>query len=233
MAAPNIQHIYTLWSEGRNEEAIDLLEALTDALPAYAAAHVLLAKICEEEAQWGRALKAWQQARFLAPNSLVVNRGVQRVAIACSSQDAPGLTAVEWEPVPGEMSEGPFFHDKQDLVPGARPVLAGGATRGGLSAVSSMASPLAEPRPPAADDLDRLIEELESARIVPNPDLDMLPLPDLEDHIDDMVSETLARIYASQKQFGEAARVYEQLAEQQPDRAEEFGRKAMEMRGQA
>ena len=96
--------------------------------------------------------------------------------------------------------------------------------------------PDAEEHPPLAapvDDLDRLIEELESARIVPNPDPDDVPDIELDDEIDDVVSETLARIYASQNQYHEAARVYEQLALQQPDRAEHFQQQAAEMRAQA
>jgi hypothetical protein len=84
----------------------------------------------------------------------------------------------------------------------------------------------------AEEDLDRLIDELGSARIVPQPDLDDLPPPELDDDIDDMVSETLARIYASQEQYGEAARVYEQLARQQPDQADRLLAEAAAMRAQ-
>lgn len=80
------------------------------------------------------------------------------------------------------------------------------------------------------DDLDSLITELESARIVPKPDFESIPSPALDDDIEDVVSETLARIYASQKQYEEAARVYEQLAEQQPEQAPSFLEKAAEMR---
>jgi tetratricopeptide (TPR) repeat protein len=82
-------------------------------------------------------------------------------------------------------------------------------------------------------DLDRLIDELEAARIVPADDPSSIPAPDLSDDIDDVVSETLARIYATQKQFSEAARVYERLALENPDRAEEFAAKASEMRGRS
>ncbi|HMB93575.1 MAG TPA: tetratricopeptide repeat protein [Rhodothermales bacterium] len=82
----------------------------------------------------------------------------------------------------------------------------------------------------ADEDLDRLIDELGAARIVPQPDVEDLPPPDLDDDIDDMVSETLARIYASQEQYGEAARIYEQLARQQPDQAERFLAEAAAMR---
>ena len=83
------------------------------------------------------------------------------------------------------------------------------------------------------DDLDRLIEELESARITPDLDISAIPAPELDDEADDMVSETLARIYAAQRQYDEAARVYELLAAQQPDRAKEFFARASEMRSRA
>ena len=83
------------------------------------------------------------------------------------------------------------------------------------------------------DDLDRLISELEAARIMPHPDLENIPPPELEDEIDDVVSETLARIYASQKKYDEAARIYEQLAHQQPQEAAKFLQLAAEMRGLA
>ncbi len=84
--------------------------------------------------------------------------------------------------------------------------------------------------PPAEADLDRLIGELESARIVPSDDPSSISPPDLSDDIEDVVSETLARIYATQNQFSEAARVYERLALENPDRADEYSLKASEMR---
>lgn len=80
------------------------------------------------------------------------------------------------------------------------------------------------------DDLDSLIVELESARIVPRPDDDPAPAPDLESNVDGMVSETLANIYAAQSQYKESARIFAKLAEMHPDRADEFHSKAAEMR---
>ncbi|MEX2399882.1 MAG: hypothetical protein WD423_03860, partial [Rhodothermales bacterium] len=89
-------------------------------------------------------------------------------------------------------------------------------------------------RDPGEDrDLDRLIAELESARIVPRPDLDTLPEPELDDDIEDVVSVTLARIYASQGQYDEAARVYDLLAVQQSDDEAAYKAKAEEMRSKA
>lgn len=81
------------------------------------------------------------------------------------------------------------------------------------------------------EDLDALIEELDGARIVPSPDVDILPPPTFDDaEMDEMVSETLARIYLAQKQYQEAARIYELLAQQHPERAGAFREKAAEAR---
>ena len=90
-----------------------------------------------------------------------------------------------------------------------------------------------QPLPDDLQDLDRLIDELESARIDPQPDVGNAPEPNLDNDVDDMVSETLARIYIAQKQYAEAARVYIRLAHQDPDRAEEYHEKAAELREQA
>jgi tetratricopeptide (TPR) repeat protein len=83
------------------------------------------------------------------------------------------------------------------------------------------------------EDLDRLINELESARIEPSPDVDDVPPPDLDDDVDDLVSETLARIHAAQDQYRKAAQIYVKLASQEPDQAREHLEKAAEMRQQA
>lgn len=91
----------------------------------------------------------------------------------------------------------------------------------------------------AYEDLDNLIQELENARIVPDPDTsnisaDVPAEGNDADEVDvdsDVVSETLARIYENQNYFGEAADVYEKLAKQQPDRSEEFMAKAASLRG--
>src|SRR5690606_2258648 len=94
----------------------------------------------------------------------------------------------------------------------------------------------AEPDAPLtlADELDALINRLEDApRIRPDPTFSG---PDVsfeeEEEDDDLVSETLARIYAAQRQYAEAAIVYEKLAQQRPGEAEEMLRRAAEMRAQ-
>jgi len=90
-----------------------------------------------------------------------------------------------------------------------------------------------QPLPEDQHDLDRLIDELEGARIDPQPDIEGAPEPNLDSDVDDMVSETLARIYIGQEQYTEAARVYVRLAHQDPDRADEYREKAAELREQA
>ena len=87
--------------------------------------------------------------------------------------------------------------------------------------------------PAVADDLDSLIRELEDApRIRPDPNFVGEDKDEgFDDEIaDDMVSETLARIYVAQGQFGEAASVYEKLADQHPEQAKEFRKKAADVR---
>jgi tetratricopeptide (TPR) repeat protein len=79
-------------------------------------------------------------------------------------------------------------------------------------------------------DLDDLIRELESARIVPDPQVQPVEPGRLDVEIDDVVSETLAKIYANQRFFDEAAGVYDKLADQQPERRSEFSEKAAEIR---
>jgi tetratricopeptide (TPR) repeat protein len=83
------------------------------------------------------------------------------------------------------------------------------------------------------DDLDQLIDELESARIEPSPDVEDAPAPDLENDVDDIVSETLARIHEAQDDYRKAAQIYVKLASQDPDQARAYLEKAAEMRRKA
>ena len=71
----------------------------------------------------------------------------------------------------------------------------------------------------ADEELDHLIEELESARIVPKPEHEVVPAEVHDSEIGEVASETLARIYEGQKKFEEAAIVYEKLAVLQPEKS--------------
>lgn len=82
-------------------------------------------------------------------------------------------------------------------------------------------------------ELDELIKELETARIVPDPKVEPVEAGRLAPDVEDVVSETLAKIYANQKFYEEAARVYEKLAVQQKDRKDEFTQKASDIRQRA
>lgn len=371
MSISPLQDAADLIKEGNVVEAIHLLKRLTEVLPGYAAAYVVLAHALEATNQSREAFTAWQHAALLIPNSRVIQQGLFRTADALST-DAPASpeahplappsppTAYTTEQIivppvepqgsstetteskrepdknspdkPSQndskensqfetpLKEAPSWQwpeallkkqqsgtksDKNKKLPSSPNEIEGDITSTSkasqtetdvartqdkqeleqsflretndtkkgqsqdetpdhtstpeqtapdspppdldfapLSSTSDSATGRPEDTvrtiPSAAvpegaqwfDDLDSLITELESARIVPKPDFESVPPPDLKDNIEDMVSETLARIYASQKQYEEAARVYEQLAEQQPEEAEAFLAKAEEMRNQ-
>ncbi len=204
----DLEDILGIVADGRPEEAVPLLESVLDNAPGYAAAHVVLARTFESLGRWKEALKQWQRTQFLVPNSRAVEAGIIRTVEALSAPEKAVRPPVDWARV---------------RKPGSRAWTPVGKT---LQAAGQL-----EPAVAAGfDDLDRLIDELESARIIPDPHPESIPAPDLDDEIDDVVSETLARIYATQSQYEEAAVVYEKLAHQQPDRAGEFMARAEEMR---
>jgi tetratricopeptide (TPR) repeat protein len=88
----------------------------------------------------------------------------------------------------------------------------------------------------SSDDLDHLIDKLESTRIEPDPDAEPEPRPEdptPEDDTEEVVSETLARIHEGQNDYQKAAHIYAKLADQEPHRADEFRQKAQETRRKA
>jgi hypothetical protein len=133
---------------------------------------------------------------------------------------------------PGPPVEGSGRPDSFDAPPAAEPPA--GETPDPDAAAETVQRPAGEP---AAEDfmddvadLDTLIERLETApRIRPSSAEDD---GDLDDALgdDEVVSETLARIYEAQRQWAAAARSYDLLARQHPERAEEFRRRAAEAR---
>jgi|GEM_PF-2111664 len=82
-----------------------------------------------------------------------------------------------------------------------------------------------------SDDLDDLISRLEQApRIRPDPAFNGPAVTVDESSVDEMVSETLAKIYAAQHRYVEAAVMYEKLAAREPGQADEMLRRAAELR---
>ena len=250
MSLPDIQDALALVEQGRTSKAIPLLERLVEAVPPYAAAHALLAEAYEGERRWRDALAAWQRAYFLAPNSPAVALGLRRTIAAQSAPLARTSVAArepeaappfsQKEPAAVEAPKRTRRHAPPEKArPSEKPAAKKPEGQGEVQRTSERPLKPGAPEKTAgrtseeANDLDRLIEELEAVRIVPRPDLEALPTPDLDDEIEDMVSETLARIYASQKQYDEAARVYELLAAQHPERSEGFLEKAAQMRARA
>lgn len=92
----------------------------------------------------------------------------------------------------------------------------------------------ADPVFSVADELDSLIAQLEDApRIRPDPAFSGPSVSFERDDTDEVASETLAKIYEAQKQYAEAAAVYEKLAAREPARAGELMQRAAEMRERA
>ena len=210
MVLLDTRHVLDLLRRNDPDAAIDLLEEAIDAAPRFLAAHVLLAYAYELDAQWDAAMEAWMQVCFFVPNSPAARKGIRRVIGArhAAAQNAPAANA---------------------LPPLLETVEASGSAASGGSGAPDAAPPTSS----NIDDLDHLIQELESARIDPDPDPDAAATPDLEDDVDDMVSETLARIYASQQQYEQAAQVYLRLANQNPAEEQRLLQQAAEMRERA
>jgi tetratricopeptide (TPR) repeat protein len=233
MPADLVQKAIDLLEKGRAEQAAPLLEDVVAAFPAYAGAYVLLARAYENGERWTRARDAWRSALLLVPDSPVAAEGIRR-----TMREGRRATPLPVGTDDDTLSAVAALHQESEV--------AGAASMDeaviDVSIEDEDAATPAEKReaePPADipvpsyspdDNLDRLISELEGARITPRPDIDSIPEPDLEDDIEDMVSETLARIYASQSQYIEAARVYDTLAQQNPERRTYFHQKAREMR---
>ena len=246
MPALDLQQAISLLEEGNAGEAVGLLEEMVLEMPAYATARVLLARGYEALGEWGRALEIWREALHLVPNSPVIRRGLERAAtrsLQRSRIDArPERPSHEERPPEEEESPYPepetprLTHDiEPETTAPEEPYDAEEHADHFPFGYDVPYEPEAETpgNEPHFEDLDRLINELESARIVPRPDIGEVTSPELEDDIEDVVSETLARIYASQGQYDEAARVYELLAGQHPEDSDEFLKKASEMRARA
>lgn len=226
----DIQPPLELIKNGKAAEAIPMLEFISKQMPSHVSCHVLLAQAYAEEERWQEALSSWQNASFLMPNSPAIRKGFREVLSILSRQTIKLIATapepkVEVQTQPEESDSDSTKESKGEYTP--KNIFS-----------HRIPPPLAHLAPDEASigedlELDDLINELESARIVPKPEHEIVQAPVLEADIDDMVSETLARIYEGQKQFDEAARVYEKLAIMQPDRADDFEQRATELRSKS
>jgi tetratricopeptide (TPR) repeat protein len=163
----------------------------------------------------------------------------QRVDLSIPSPDDlmpsdPDLGTSSRDDTPDEDDDG-GLSELEKLRRSAEAEARRGGARGGMSRpeISGASDDASAEDDDTIGDLDRLIEDLESARIEPRPDLDDLPAPNLESDVEDLVSETLARIYAAQSQYREAARIYVKLASQEPANARDHLENASDMRKKA
>lgn len=269
MSLPALEKPLKLLEQKDIDAAIEALEEKVSKLPAHLTAHVLLARAYEAQQHWDRALRSWENAHILMPNSPIVEEGKKRVLRRLDDAEngsdrsavAAGLDTrlaqSETSPTeddPAERSEGEpdATEENDDLAKlrrwaeqearrgGARPELSDELSPDDSSSPSSDEPPstpeeqIEKFEEGSADkDLERLIDDLESAQIEPDPDAEETPPPDPENDTGDVVSETLARIHENQNDYQEAARIYSTLASQDPDRADEFQQKAAEMREKA
>ncbi|NQV71688.1 hypothetical protein HQ496_01095 [bacterium] len=220
MSVLDITQIASLIEADNSEEARALLSDLLQVIPNHLSATVLLAKLHDANRDIELAYQYWKRAAFLCPGNPVIEKGLRRAVTRrmFASPQSPGFAPVELaDPESWEAAVAPAPEPESPSKPETAPI-------------EQHQPAHAEPSSPEYQDLDKLISELETARIVPDPNIEMIPQGELETEIDDVVSETLARIYANQKFFEEAAVVYDKLAVQRPDKAAEFLQKAQELR---
>ncbi len=218
-------------AEERAGAAVAVLERLVAEFPAYVTAQVLLAKSYEADGRPAEALEAWHRAYFLMPGSPLVLRERARLLraepVPPSALDIPRPAPEPSEPEeeasePEEEASEPEEEASEPEEEASEPEEEPAAGR------PLMKESLME----EVDDLDGLIERLGNApRLRPDADFDEAGLEEDEADEEELVSETLARIYASQGEHEAAARAYEQLAARHPERAADLRAKAAELRG--
>ena len=216
---------------GKTTEAIEIASSLIRVMPTNVTGHVVRARALESQGEFREALASWRHARDLLPNSPLIQKGLRRTA--------EKMTRVVRQ-ASDDLSDAPLVDNPNDEPGRLSDDLTTDVSRGTAGDIGADAAvsfggvksdDLTVSHDPVSDDLDGLIAELEDARIKPSDRA--FPTPDLDSPIENVATETLARIFAEQKQFDEAARVYDRLADLRPDHRDEFLQRAVEMRERA
>lgn len=232
---PALQTAARFLAEGRPAEAAERLAALVGEAPTYAAAHVLRATALEAAGFVDEAIVSWGRAAALVPRSPLVHRERERLlasrVVDEGASELPPAVPAHVEPTvlaPQAPDPGAEVQQSPPREAPRQP-----PAEEGRASTPSQEEPAASPPDPpeVADELDALISQLEDApRIRPDPTYSgptvSLDTPD----VDDLASETLAKIYAAQHQYVEAAIIYEKLAARQPEEADDLLRRAAELR---
>ena len=244
MSTPDLRSAASLLEKGDYDGARITLERLVDHDQAYVAAHVLLAKIAESQARFKDAILHWEHAYSINPMSTEVSVSYESAVLRTLLPNPASAPIREMNLVPpleeiNESEHDPDVMKSEGSAPDSsvpkeieseKIVLGDSTPNPSDSAVTkSVVRPEKQLWVERIEDLDRLIDELDSAHIIPDPDIENISDAELRNDIDDVVSETLARIYASQNYFSEAGDVYEKLAVQHPTRKDEFAEKAADM----
>ena len=217
MSLPRISEAISMLENGNAREALPVLEELSTQYPLYVIPRILRARAYETTGDTEQALAAWREARFLSPANAQIREGVQRASrlLLALKEDVLDPSDVELDLTSAGDLESVGSDHHVSTTGESEPQQSHSAIEGSESLES--------------DQIDKLIAELENGRIDPKGNIEGYPDP-LDNNQDaDLISETLARIYAKQERYHEAARVYLLLAAQNPEKSEEYLAKASEL----
>lgn len=231
MSLPDLVELAGRLDEGAIEPVVRELESITERVPGFAVAHLLLARAYRLRGDRERALEALSRCWFWLGDA----PGIREEYLALARSEEIGRAEGSDDSAQPEGSD-ESAQPEEDADPGAEPPVPAGDRPEELEA--DLQERFGDPdEVEDVEDLDTLIRELEGARISPEPDVGSTGDPAEDEEADEkggeVVSETLARIYERQKEYAAAAEAYRELSEEHPDRSEEFREKSKEMERRA